>query len=127
MTRNNARPKGERGAVAVEFALIAPILLLLIVAIVEFSYFYNLQISVTQAAREAARTMAVTNDTSKAKAAAVAGAPSISLSPGNVGLSGSCTPGATVQSTVTFTSPSLTGFFTPSITVTGQGAMRCGG
>src|SRR6059058_1887443 len=110
MIRSKARPKGERGAVAVEFALVAPILLLLIVAIVEFSYFYNLQISVTQAAREAARTMAVTNNTSKAQAAAVAGAPSISLSPGNVGLSGSCTPGATVLATVTFKAPSLTGF-----------------
>lgn len=127
MIRSKERPKGERGAVAVEFALIAPILLLLIVAIVEFSYFYNLQISVTQAAREAARTMAITNNTGKAQAAAVAGAPSISLSPSNVGLSGSCTPGATVKATVTFSAPSLTGFFTPSITVTGQGAMQCNG
>ncbi|WP_253190851.1 TadE/TadG family type IV pilus assembly protein [Arthrobacter sp. SRS-W-1-2016] len=112
-----------------EFALIAPILLLLVAAIIEFSYFYNLQISVTQAAREAARTMAITNNTSKAQSAAVAGAPSISLSPSNVGLSGSCPPGATttVQSTVTFNAPSLTGFFTPSITVTGKGAMQCGG
>lgn len=127
MIRSKARKKGERGAVAVEFALIAPILLLLVAAIIEFSYFYNLQISVTQAAREAARTMAVTNNTGKAQAAAVAGAPSISLSPGNVSLSGACSHGVTVQSTVTFTAPSLTGFFTPSITVTGKGAMACGG
>ena len=127
MIRSKARKKDEDGAVAVEFALIAPILLLLIVAIIEFSYFYNLQISVTQAAREAARTMAVTNDTGKAQAAAVAGAPSISLSPSNVSLSGACSQGVTVQSTVTFTAPSLTGFFTPSITVTGIGAMACGG
>lgn len=127
MNRSKPKTKGERGAVAVEFALIAPILLLLLAAILEFSYFYSLQISVTQAAREAARTMAVTNDSSKAKAAAVAGAPSISLLPANVGLSGSCTPGVTVQSTVTFSAPSLTGFFTPTITVTGRGAMQCGG
>ena len=127
MIRSKARSKGERGAVAVEFALVAPILLLLIVAIVEFSYFYNLQISVTQAAREAARTMAVTNDTSKAKAAAVAGAPSISLSTSNVGFSGACAPGTTVKATVTFSAPSLTGFFTRSVTVTGQGAMQCNG
>lgn len=127
MIRSQARSKGERGAVAVEFALVAPILLLLIAAILEFSYFYNLQISVTQAAREAARTMAVTNDSTKAKAAGVAGAPSISLSPANVGLSSPCTPGATVQATVTFTAPSLTDFFTRSITVTGRGAMQCGG
>ena len=49
----------ERGAAAVEFALVAPLLLALVGGIVEFSYTYNLQISVTQAAREAARTMAI--------------------------------------------------------------------
>ncbi|WP_420181183.1 TadE family protein [Paenarthrobacter sp. TA1.8] len=96
-------------------------------AIVEFSFFFNLQISVTQAAREAARTMAVTNDTGQAQAAAVAGAPSINLAPGNVSFSGACSPGNTVQATVSFSSPSLTGLFTPSLAVSGQGAMRCGG
>ncbi|MGW9415115.1 TadE/TadG family type IV pilus assembly protein [Arthrobacter cupressi] len=127
MTRSKNRQKGERGAVAVELALVAPILLLLIVAIVEFAYFFNLQISVTQAAREAARTMAVTNDSGQAAAAGVAGAPSINLSPGNVSLSGACSDGATVTATVTYSSPTLTGFFVPSLNVSGKGAMRCGG
>lgn len=112
---------------AVEFALVAPILLLIVVAIVEFAFYFNLQISVTQAAREAARTMAITDDSGKAQAAAVAGAPSISLAPSNVSLSGACAPGATVTATVTFSSPSLTGLFTPTLNVTGEGAMRCGG
>ena len=68
MTRSTSRTPGsraqdrERGAVAVEFALVAPILLALVAGIVEFSHAYNLQISVTQAAREAARTMAIEND-----------------------------------------------------------------
>jgi len=121
------RLANERGAVAVEFALVAPLLLLLVVAIVEFAFFFNLQISTTQAAREAARTMAVTNSTAKAQAAAVAGAPSINLAPGNVSLSGACSPGATVTATVTFSSPTLTGLFTPTLSVVGKGAMRCGG
>ncbi|WP_115790355.1 TadE/TadG family type IV pilus assembly protein [Arthrobacter silvisoli] len=127
MTRSKTRQNGERGAVAVELALVAPILLLLIVAIVEFAYFFNLQISVTQAAREAARTMAVTNDSGKAQAAGVAGAPSINLAPGNVSLSGACSAGATVTATVTYSTPTLTGFFVPSLNVSGKGAMRCGG
>jgi Flp pilus assembly protein TadG len=127
MTRSKARQKAERGAVAVELALVAPILLLIIVGIVEFAYFFNLQISVTQAAREAARTMAVTNDSGKAKAAGVAGAPSIQLAPGNVSLSGACSSGATVTATVTYSAPTLTGFFVPSLNVSGKGAMRCGG
>lgn len=110
---------------AVEFALIAPVLLLILVGILEFSHFYNLQISVTQAAREAAREMAVTNDAGLAAAAGVAGAPGVAIAPGNFAFSGACTPGDTVTATVTFTRPALTGFFTPTITVNGQGAMRC--
>ena len=65
----------ERGAAAVEFALVAPVLLALVGGIIEFSYTYNLQISVTQAAREAARDMAIHNKQDLARAAAVAGAP----------------------------------------------------
>jgi hypothetical protein len=42
--------------------LVAPILLALVAGIVEFSHAYNLQISVTQAAREAAREMAIEDD-----------------------------------------------------------------
>ena len=119
----------ERGAVAVEFALIAPILLGIVVAIVEFSSFYNLQISVTQAAREAAREMAVTNDAGLAAARGVAGAPGLAIPPGNFTFTtgGCATPGVTVGATVTFTRASLTGFFGPTVTVNGQAAMRCAG
>ena len=70
----------ERGAAAVEFGLVAPILLLLVGGIVEFSHMYNLQISVTQAAREAARTMAVEQDETLAIAAGIAGAPGLDAS-----------------------------------------------
>ncbi|MCX8453266.1 TadE/TadG family type IV pilus assembly protein [Paenarthrobacter ureafaciens] len=127
MSRRKCKADREHGAVAVEFALVAPILLLIVVAVVEFAFYFNLQISVTQAAREAARTMAITDNSGKAQAAAVAGAPSISLAPGNVSLSGACAPGATVTATVTFSSPSLTGLFAQTLNVTGEGAMRCGG
>ncbi|MGP4031547.1 TadE/TadG family type IV pilus assembly protein [Pseudarthrobacter sp. 1C304] len=125
MKRNKVRARRERGAVAVEFALVAPILMGLVVSIVEFSSFYNLQISVTQAAREAAREMAVTDDAGLAAAKGVAGAPGVALAPGNFAFSGACSPGATVTATVNFSRPALTGFFGPTVTVTGQGAMRC--
>lgn len=129
MKRNKVGRSRDRGAVAVEFALIAPILLGIVVSIVEFSSFYNLQISVTQAAREAARTMAVTKDAGQAAAAAVAGAPGVALSPGNVTFSsgGCATPGSTVTANVTFTRAAITGFFGPTVTVSGEAAMRCGG
>ena len=125
MKRNKVMPGRERGAVAVEFALIAPVLLLIVVSILEFSHFYHLQISVTQAAREAAREMAVTDDTGLAAAKGVAGAPGVAISPANFAFSGACVPGDTVTATVNFSMPALTGFFGPTVTVTGQGAMRC--
>jgi Flp pilus assembly protein TadG len=118
----------ERGAVAVEFALVAPILLALVAGIVEFSHAYNLQISVTQAAREAARTMAIKDDQSKAALAAVAGAPG--LNGGDFELAftpDACSDEDAMTVTVTYPAATLTGLFGSTVTVTGVGAMRCGG
>lgn len=49
----------ERGAAAVEFALILPILLTLVFGIIEFGWAFGQQVSLGNAAREAARTMAI--------------------------------------------------------------------
>lgn len=134
MKRSSSRAPGsraqgrERGAAAVEFALVAPILLALVGGIVEFSHAYNLQISVTQAAREAARTMAVQNDQGLARAAGVAGAPG--LAPASFGFTfapGTCAADVVANVTVTYSAPAMTGMFGTTFTVTGVGAMRCGG
>jgi Flp pilus assembly protein TadG len=129
VNRSNFRAKGhERGAVAVEFALVAPILLALVAGIVEFSHAYNLQISVTQAAREAARTMAIDDDQGAAELAAAAGAPG--LNTGAFGYSfapSACADGESIAVTITYPAATLTGIFGNTVTVTGVGAMRCGG
>lgn len=135
MKRSNQatpRPRGtgrERGAAAVEFALVAPILLALVGGIVEFSYTYNLQISVTQAAREAARTMAIFNDQGRAQAAAVAGAPGLNPAGFSYTFTGACPSGGTgnAQVSLRYTANSMTGIFGGSVTVRGTGAMRCHG
>ena len=49
----------ERGAAAVEFALLLPVLLLLVFGIIDFGRALNAQITLTQAAREGARLAAV--------------------------------------------------------------------
>ena len=54
------RPVRDSGAVAVEFALILPIFLLLVFAVIDFGRMLNAQITLTEAAREGARTAAVT-------------------------------------------------------------------
>lgn len=118
----------ERGAVAVEFGLVAPVLLLLIGGIIEFSHMYNLQISVTQAAREAARTMAVENNQALARAAGVAGAPGLTPASFTFAFApGTCAAGVNATVTVTYTAPSLTGLLGGGLALRGLGAMQCGG
>lgn len=55
--------KKDNGQALVEFALIVPILLFLIVAVIDFGWLFMAQIRVTNAAREAARYYAVHKDT----------------------------------------------------------------
>jgi len=57
------RRRDDRGAQVVEFALIVPIVLVIIGAIVQFGFVYNAQVTVTQAAREAARLAAICGST----------------------------------------------------------------
>lgn len=51
--------KNEKGASAVEFALILPILIMLVFGIFQFGIAYNNYITITHAAREGARRAAV--------------------------------------------------------------------
>lgn len=120
--------KSERGAAAVEFALVVPVLLLLLVGIIEFAHVFNTQISLTQAAREAARTMAIQNNQSAAITAAQNGSPGLSPAVSGVTFSSpACTSGAEMTVTINYTMPTLTGLLGPSMNLTGVGAMKCGG
>jgi Flp pilus assembly protein TadG len=53
--RRNPRAGGERGSVAVEFALLAPLFLLLLFGIVDFGHALYMKQIVSNASREAAR------------------------------------------------------------------------
>lgn len=94
------RARSDRGAAAVEFALVAPILILLVVGIAEFGRAYNVQNSLSAAAREGVRVMALKNDPAKAQSAAINAAPSVDLSSGDVAVSSSCSPGADATVTI---------------------------
>lgn len=54
-----ARDRRERGAAAVEFALIMPILLLLVFGIISYGYMLSFRQAISQAAAEGARAAAV--------------------------------------------------------------------
>src|SRR5262249_38569770 len=55
MSRRFLRVRGDRGAAAVEFALMLPVLLLIVFGIIDFGRALDAQITITQAAREGAR------------------------------------------------------------------------
>ncbi|WP_298585390.1 TadE/TadG family type IV pilus assembly protein [uncultured Kocuria sp.] len=119
--------RSERGAAAVEFALVVPILLALVLGIMEFGRAYNAQISLTHAARETARTMAITNVWTDAVTHGVGAAPSLDLESGDFTPSlTTCTPGQQIQVTVTQNLQTITGI-ADDLTLTGKAAMRCGG
>jgi Flp pilus assembly protein TadG len=127
------RPKRkahESGAAAVEFALILPVFVLMIVGMIEFSRLYNVQISLSNAAREGARVMAIYNNTGTASSAAVAAAPGLSpaLTSGEISISpGTCAYGQTVTVSITHTVPLITDYFGISIPLHAKGVMLCGG
>ena len=119
----------ERGAVAVEFAILAPLLIMILLGIMEFGRAYNAQVSLTNAAREGVRVMAISNNQTSAITAAKNAA--VSLSPAlvnsNITFStASCTAGAQMTVTITYTLSTLTGIAGP-FAMTGKGVMQCGG
>ncbi|BAS16280.1 hypothetical protein AHiyo8_45830 [Arthrobacter sp. Hiyo8] len=119
----------ERGAVAVEFAILAPLLIMLLLGIMEFGRAYNVQVSLSNAAREGVRVMAISNDQTAAKTAAKNAA--VSLNPGladtNFTFSpASCTSGAQMSVTIKYTLSTLTGIAGP-FPMQGVGVMVCGG
>lgn len=122
------RWRSERGAVAVEFGLLLPLFLVLFLCIIEFGRAYNAQVSVTHAAREAARTMAITGVWSEAEKVAKDSAPS--LDPASLSLSNTpvaCTPGSSVSVAASYKFDFVSGFFGNDIDITGKAAMQCGG
>jgi Flp pilus assembly protein TadG len=126
---------GDEGASAVEFALVLPLLLLLICGIVDFGRLLNVQLTLSAAAREGARWAALGQSGVAARVATAAPglSPAVSAT--------SCPSGAAIGQNATVTATLTYTFITPigsvaalfgnsfpgSVTVTGQGVMRCGG
>lgn len=120
--------RNDHGAAAVEFALIVPILILLLFGIFEFGRAYNTQISLSGAAREGARVMAISNNVGNATSATIVAAPSVTPAPTVVITPASCTPGANVTVTATRVQAYNIPFYgSASFNLTGRGVMRCGG
>ena len=125
--------RDERGATAVEFAFILPLLIVLVLGIAEFGRAFQVSGTLSAAAREGVRVMALQNDPAAARAAvrnattsldpAVTNA-QIAITPATCPQTGGST---SVRLTITYPMPFLTDFFGSGVDLTGTGVMRCNG
>jgi Flp pilus assembly protein TadG len=131
---HTAALRDERGATVVEFAFIVPLLIVLVLGIAEFGHAFQVSGTLSAAAREGVRIMALQNDPVAARAAVRTASPSlnptvtdaeITISPASCPVTG--TTNTTVRLTVTYPMPFLTHFFGSSATLHGTGVMRCNG
>ncbi|MCB5292802.1 TadE/TadG family type IV pilus assembly protein [Arthrobacter sp. SO3] len=133
--RGTKRSK-ELGAVAVEFALILPIFLALILGVVEFGRAFSIQVSMAESAREAARYTAIhyteAGSLAVAKQKAIDAAPIADLQPGEITIS-TCGPDLDAVVLIKANTAYLTGLptllpFLPDVmSISAKGVMRCGG
>jgi Flp pilus assembly protein TadG len=117
----------------VEFAFIVPLLIVLVLGIAEFGHAFQVQGTLSAAAREGVRLMALQNNPVAARTAVRNAA--ASLNPGITDAEIVITPatcpvnaGSTsVRLTINYPMPYLTGFFGSGVGLTGTGVMRCNG
>ena len=91
--RHAASDSRDRGSVAVEFALLLPVLLLILFGIIDFGRAISYQITLTQAAREGARVASLGGSTSAVTTRAQSAAYPITPVP-TVTVMSSCPAGA---------------------------------
>jgi Flp pilus assembly protein TadG len=137
--RTISRWHGDQdGVVAIEFALVAPLLLMLLFGMVQFGRAYNAKVELTAAVREGARVLALgsgdVTDTTKDAAPGLDEA-SITVETSTDGTTwtdppspATCVAGtkAWVQATYPF-DLDIPFWRDDTITISAKGAMRCGG
>jgi Flp pilus assembly protein TadG len=134
----SGRKTRDRGTAAVEFALVLPVLLLIVFGIIDFGRALNAQITLTGAAREGARLVALGYPDAAIQADVAAAAPGLSGVTSTV--VASCPPGAgpaaeaevDISYSFSFITPigAVVGFFGgsgfgTSMVLTAQGVMPC--
>lgn len=133
--------RNERGAAAVEFALVFPLVIMLLLTVIEFSRLWNVQATISDAARISARYAAVHgNDPLADEADVIAEATDrakavpglVDWSTATISVSIDCdAEDGIATSTISVAPGSITQWFgsaigTP-ITLEGKGVMTCGG
>ncbi|MCL3838780.1 TadE family protein [Aeromicrobium duanguangcaii] len=121
-TRRSRRVR-ERGVAAVEFALIVPILMTIVIGIVEFGWAYNFRTQLNNATQIAARSYAIDRDWNVARANVTGLAPTAAVTK-TINCT-AATAGSPVTVTTTVTRRSLTNLFGANFTYTVRGVSQC--
>jgi Flp pilus assembly protein TadG len=138
---SRGRGHDVRGAAAVEFAIVLPLVLLLVCGIVDVGRMLDRQLTLTNAAREGARWVALGQGNPSTRVASALGG---QIPAANVAITWSPCPANPPPSSTTNTTVTLSNTYTlitplnvisglfgggipGSVTITGQGVMRCGG
>jgi Flp pilus assembly protein TadG len=117
--------RSERGATAVEFAMVLPVLLILILGIVEFGRAFQLQASLAAAAREGVRIVALQDDSATAVTTVTSVSPEVAA--GDITITPCAGAGSQARVDIDHQYEFMTGFFGTGIPLTARGVMRCHG
>lgn len=121
----------ERGAAAVELALVLPVLLLLVFGIIDFGRAYNAQITLATAARESVRVWALGGTTTQVQDRATQAAVGMSVTATPLPDTTPCTFGNATKVKVTtnfsYITPYIKNLAPGLSTLSSEGVMRCGG
>lgn len=133
--RRLRRCRNESGAAAVEFALVAPIMIALMLGIVEFGYYFNFKTTVTNYAMVTARGYSINPASQpanaadrKALAATALGVPTSAITndpAASVDCSVTANRGDNFTVTVKVKRRTLTGFPQQEFTYSGKGLGQC--
>lgn len=130
----------DRGAAAIEFAIVFPLLFLVLAGIIDFGRAFFIQVQLANSAREGARAAVVLTGAATPapaiSARALAAVPAVP-SP-TVGIVSACPSGSTAYATVDVSAPIQWIFIGPALSAVGgswgasgvltsRGVMQCGG
>jgi Flp pilus assembly protein TadG len=115
--------KNERGAAMLEFAIVIPFLLLLLMGIVEFGWIFNGYITLTGSAREGARLAVVGAEESEIREAVRNHATAFTLQDADIVINPGVYQGDEAKVTVTGEIDLLIGLI-PSMTLQAEATMR---
>ncbi len=136
MVRHHLHRRRDRGAAAVEFALVMPVLVMIMFGIMEFGYAFYIQSSVAAAARVGERNYAINWQTlnynqSTATNLATSNTPDPTKVVSSTITQTCSNPGDQSTLTITYQYHSLTGLLDgilgSNITLNGKASMACGG